>query len=301
MALVRKTTKLQELIVKQLDEAREKKATALLTSANITKKITTFIQAAFDEGLIVPNADKEWAMGHSRATVGNYLGYQALECHCHVQWPAATHYFMELIDLELDIDFIFPVFHTPCFLFRNPEKTVSIGLATREDYCDIYAEPSCNLVFTIPKLVSQTVREDKTIPYEYVYKPKEMEDEGHYKFNMSKQQLNKINPVVLDLENESDNYSGKLHDLFQEFVDIHISLIDSLARIDKSQQYIFNELWKLPSLNKMREFFPAITAFIPEETLNKLNQGASARKKEYNISMPDSDVIVSATEASIKT
>jgi hypothetical protein len=302
MALVRKTTKLQDSIVEQLDEVRTKKALSLIQSFKVDEMINTFIQTTYDEGLIVPNSDKEWAMGHSRAEVGDYLGYQALDTECIIQWPMPEHNFAQMVCHPTDNDFVFPVFENPRYLFRDEQGTTLVGLAAKEDYTHVHPDNRFRLVFNIPRLVcGDTPQEDKTILYYYQHDPTEPSDMGRYQNAMASMQYDRITPMTLSLDNPNEIYSPKLQELYQEFVNLHTNIIGSLARIDKSQQYIFGELWKLPSLNKMREFFPAIIAFIPQEVLDKLNQGASKRKKEYNISLPDSDVIVSATEASIKS
>ena len=155
MALVRKTTKLQEAIVARLDDVRTTKAMALLLSAKVDKMISTFIQATYDEGLIVPNSDKEWAMGHTRSEVGDYLGYQALDTECIIQWPMPERNFAQMVCHPTDNDFVFPIFENPRYLFRDKRGTTLVGLGAKEDYSAVYPDNRFRLVFNAIKRIGE--------------------------------------------------------------------------------------------------------------------------------------------------
>ena len=300
MALVRKTDKLKDSIIEKLDGAREAKTKAFLTGAKLAHKATKFLDTTFDEGLIVPSEDKDWAIGNSQAAYKDYNGYAPIEIECTIRRPVDGDNYKLLALMNFPDYSLMPVYKTPRFLYRNEDRNLHIALAAIEDYGGVKSGNRFDILITVPNLAERKSVDGKTIDFISIDKPKTTSNaSGEFMYGPSHQMVGKGRAITV-CKTGTYPVPNTILDQFLEFEKIRNDLATALARIDKSQQYIFAELWKLPSLNKMREFFPAITAFLPDETLAKLNQGASARKKEYNVSLPDDDVIVSATEASIK-
>lgn len=302
MALVRKTEKLEKAIVKKLMDTKIDKIQAIFQSLRIDKLMDNFITEAFNAGLIVPEADKEWATGRSQNTYKDYVGFSTVEYRLVVREPFTDNIpgFKILIDEHIGEGPVLPCFITPRMVYQSDDRSVLCAFTCKEDHQSVHGFNKFILCFTIPAM-ARIEQDGKSGPiyYQQLKNPTELVSLEFFQFVLCMKQYERAIPLnIISHEN-----SKLPHDIIEQFLDFQAfqkQILNAMVRIEKSQMYIFSELWKLPSVNKMREFFPAITAFLPDETINKLNEGASARKKEYNVSLPDKDVIVSATEASIK-
>jgi len=90
----------------------------------------------------------------------------------------------------------------------------------------------------------------------------------------------------------------ELKRILETYDQIYHNLLKSISKFEETRQYIFTELWKLPSVNKMIEFFPNLKALLNDETVERYMRG-STKKKEYGVVAPPPSVVASTVVANM--
>jgi len=302
MALVRRTKKLQEEIDKSLKNIQIQKFEMFLQRPEFETKIIDFIKSCLRVNLIVPDIWQAWMEQQTFADLNSLMGFEPLKVKISVISPQHPDGYYDGYETIVNHSFhienmIFPTFKKSPLTLISEDKQIVFAY-TDNDLSD--TNPRVNITFKVPRIVFESSpQEDKTYAYQIMEEPKKLMIPGHFENALSSDQLKEALPINIREGMKDSELPSVITQEFNLFQDDLKSIRKVSDRLNKTSIYIFGEIWKLPSLNKMVEFFPALRAFLSDELLERLNKGAQ-RKKLYNVALPDADVVASATEASIK-
>jgi len=299
MALVRRTDKLRDALTNEINEIRENKMAAYLRREKVQQDYADLLQACYHEDLIYPLHMRDWFEQRTPEELNLMAHADIPQFRVRVIRPCESSwkgYDSKVYVLPKIKDFpVLPPIRGQAFGLVSDDEQVVVGFSN-------WGEEN---TFAINFKVPDYIRKKKGDVYEFETRlaPKKMGSEGIWEWTFQSHPDDDRSPqfrkFVAGSNKDSEFMPPKIQVPFNAMVEHHQHLIAIDDRYQKTLSYIFGELWKLPSLNKMAEFFPAIKAFLPAETLEQLNKGAR-NKKEYNVALPDAEIIVSATEASIK-
>jgi hypothetical protein len=308
MALVRRTEKLRESIDEQLDFITKDKIKRLIKHENFIEKIVTFFNKCIDEPSFFSPDLMNFIRNQGAVLPNKYYGFTQPHVQVVIVSPFDSQYSWNRDYICVLKEFIpsdlfpcIPVPIHPPFLWKSKDDSFNSGISAEIDsHQGNHDTVRTKMVFafTIPYFKA-IENDDGTYRFDRIntaQKPSRAGKAVHtlnHSYMVNETKVSTIDPEI--------EYNGdkELFDLFLSFQNDQDSIMRVIERYQKTREYIFGELWKLPSLNKMVDFFPAIKAFLDDETLERLNKGAKKRK-EYNVALPDQEAIAAATEASIK-
>lgn len=302
MALVRKTEKLKNEIHENIEKAFIDKAKQLFKKHDALKTMRRLLACGWEHDYLIPAEVKRWLENVDPHELSELAGFCPVKVAVRID-QASEHGWKQLLELNETIATLYPALKSPRLLYCSEEGTARMAYASRPQYDHIDPYNEFIVGFKLPLLEFGDIQNDGTWELKERGRPISNTRYGSTKASDWFQIMpDKMRSTVAQLPANSlarKPFNDEMVELIDTFDYLEADIRAALERSNKTTRYIFGELWKLPSLNKMYEFFPAIRAFIDDDTLKRLEKGGRKRPT-YNISMPDEDVVVGATEASIR-
>ena len=300
MALVRKTGKLKSQIESRIDNVMHDKIKSVLEKMDVEKILHSTLGLGWEGDYFLPRNMRTLA-NELRDSEDNHLlcGYAPIQMRFAV-FRAEEYNWSKLLQVKAETTERFPVITQPRMCFEDSEKHVAMGYSANSDYGELTPNHYFNIGLMFEKtFVGEFDESTKAYKMQHRTAPK-TSSSYHSRAMQSSSWATVLSSEGLSKYKTQDvKMNIALIDQMELCQEVHAAVQRIIDRFDKTRTYIFGELWQLPSLNRMYEFFPGIRAFLTEDTIKQLERGGKKRP-QYNISAPDQDVIVGATEASIK-
>jgi hypothetical protein len=100
---------------------------------------------------------------------------------------------------------------------------------------------------------------------------------------------------------QADDFPAPVEAAWVDLMNRRNQVWDVLKKFEATRDYIFANLWAMPSVNKMIEFFPNLKGLLSDKTVGRYMKGTSRKKSEYQVVAPSADVIGATVEANLQS
>lgn len=309
MALVRKTVKVRMDISEKIHQLKMEKLKVFMQAQGMKARITNFLELAFAQNQVIPKNVQDIILNRDVALENVFDNITPLKASVIVRMPQEDRYwgrtnkevkpceqgigYARRVLLQFDLnEYTMPVLSKPTLLNEasNFHTAISNGLSN-EPQNEFIMAYDIGRSFHLSQGNNNYKLDITTVPKFSSYGNK------HWEWLLSNSHYKNVANTPMFTCKEGD----ELFNHMAYFQGLNEPINKMLQRFEKTELYIFEELWKLPSINKMVEFFPGLTAFLSDEIMDRMMSGTQKQRKTYDVAHPDSDVLVSVTEAKIKS